>query len=119
MNIYQIIKGKNAALAAYGFPVVAPQHVAPPFWIYACVSTRTANTMTGYTELNVSRYNFDAFATTYAGAKTVADAIKGIMLQAWKDTGISYATLETELEGYDENEKLYQVTLSFMVTYLK
>jgi hypothetical protein len=61
------------------YPMQRPQNAAVPVIVYLVVSDEPQNTLCGTGTLFNARVQIDAWATTYAAARTLADQIAAAM----------------------------------------
>ncbi len=80
------------------FPVFLPQGVTLPAVTYQRVGTTPLNGSTGGGDVSFARFQLNAFATTYAGAKAVAKQTR-IALRAWSDSTGTPAISMTSYHG--------------------
>lgn len=95
------------------YPMVAIQNQGvTSYIIYQRIDKAIENVMAGNGSqpINNSRIQVDAFAKTYSGAQTLANAIKSAM-QGWIKQNVQL----TEQDIYEEPVKLYRISMDFSI----
>ena len=127
--VYTLLKNAAAVSTLVGariYPLAAPQNPTYPLITYQRISGPRWTTMDGPTGMAQPRIQVDAFATTYAGAKALATAIRttldghrGTVTVTGGTVRVGGIRLETDQDLYeaDVNPKLYRVQMDFMVTH--
>jgi len=77
--------GVSALVGDRCYPNSAPQNSTLPYIVYTVISDVRVQSMTGLSGLASPRIQFDCFASTYGGAKAVAEAVK-VALAGYADT---------------------------------
>jgi len=127
--IYTILKDTSAVSSLVGariYPLKAPPKVTKPFVTYQRISGDRWRSFDGPTGTAQPRIQVDCYATTYAAAKALADAIRQ-NLDGYAGTvtttsgavrigGISLMT-DRDLFEDDIDPVLYRVSMDFMVTH--
>lgn len=70
------------------YPVVAPSDASLPYLVYSRNSTEFINSSDGYTGSAIANITISSWASTYIGAKALADAVRAA-LDGWRDHGLS------------------------------
>lgn len=109
-----IQQGIFAALAGVAggrvFPNLAPHNVQTPYVVYARVSSSPENTLADGAPVANTRLQVDCFDATYAGALTLAGAVKAAM----KNSVITHLLL-LEQDQFEPEASLHRVILDFSI----
>lgn len=90
------------------YPLIAPQDSAMPAVVYQRVSTVPVNSLAGDSGLDAVRIQISCWASTYAGAKSLAVAVKNAVLTM-------NAITEMEMDDMEDETRLYRVILDFRI----
>ena len=77
--LYDILSTTTAVtnlISTRVYPVIAPQSAAMPFAVYTIASDTPSDTKSGVSKLDILRVQIDIYATTYAAAIAVDEAIR-------------------------------------------
>lgn len=105
-------------------PTVLPQKPILPSIVYQKIDGQRYHSHQGASGLASPRFQFRTWATTYAQAKAVANAIRteidgksfeDYALDDGKKVNIQSILLEDEADDYDENSKHFSVRMDFTV----
>jgi hypothetical protein len=91
-------------------PMLAPQGSVLPYVTYQRVASNINNVLFGPPSIDNIRIQIDVWAGTYAGAQTLADAIKASM-QGWAVQN----TLQNEYDLYEQAVQTFRVLLEFSI----
>jgi len=98
----------SALVAARVWPMVAPQGQALPYLVYRRVDSVPVNHAGGTTADDFTRIQLDCYASTYDGARVLADAVRGnedevapTGLSGWTDDDLRLWHLEIEQDGME------------------
>lgn len=129
LAVYTLLKNAAAVSALVGariYPLTAPQKPTYPLITYQRISGPRWTTLDGPTGIAQPRIQVDAYATTYAGAKALAAAIRqtldgyrGAVSTTAGNVRIGGVRLETDQDLYEDDvdPALYRVQMDFMVTH--
>lgn len=92
------------------YPMIMPQGVTLPALSYQRVATVPVNDLEGSQNHEWIRVQVDCWANNYSGVKTLATAVRAAMLL----TPI-YGILLTQIDDYENEEKIFRVILDFNV----
>ncbi|MGE3623693.1 MAG: DUF3168 domain-containing protein [Bdellovibrionales bacterium] len=113
--------GRDQAKARVYY-VQLPQHnVGPNYWpalLITKVSGYRDQHLRGPSGWANPRFQIDCFAQTYMAAKELADAVRELMdgyVGTRKGTLIRDCSLSNERDNYEEDVKLYTVSLDFQI----
>lgn len=107
-DLYQALTGSPSTDAnASVFPNVAQQGAALPFIVYSRISTQPQNTLTRHALLDLVTMQIDCYATTKAGAMTLARQAR-LLLQ-----GELQARMQSEQDDYEPDTKVYRHSMDF------
>jgi hypothetical protein len=102
------------------FPLIAKSNTSFPYVTYLKVSGERYSELSGPINHARPRMRFNVFAETYAEAKSVTTAIRQ-KLDGYNGTieGISIlaSTLENEVDSYENDIKIYQVTTDYFISH--
>lgn len=117
--------GLSALVGTRIYPLFAPERPVSPFVIYQRISAERTGSIYGPSNIAIPRFQIDAYATTYAGAKAVAtqvrlalDNYRGTVSYTGGSTKIRCAVLANDLDLYEDSiqpDPLYRVSMDFMV----
>jgi len=102
------------------YPDVLPPQVTLPAISYSRISTARVRSLSGNSHLAMPRFQFTAWATTYALARQLMDEIivdlndysgvvGGITIQATR--------IDNELDNYDPTSGIYSVIADFIIAH--
>ena len=89
-------------------PVERAQNTELPCVVLTRVSLAPTNSLATVPNLDSNRVQLDAYATTYAEARQVADACRA----ALETAGV---TMEVEIDGFEPDVTEYRVTQDFLI----
>lgn len=103
------------------FPVLAPTTAALPFITYRRTGIKRAQTLTGPMGTPQVSMDFDVYATTYEGARDLADRVRSVLDGyggTFDNTEVQQTSLENEQDDFvqlagAEMPPVYSVKLSF------
>ena len=109
--------GVGALVAARCYPLLLPQYPTLPAITYQRISNSEQG---GTTAIRRSRWQFDCWAATYAGAHELAALLK-TALEEYSDTdqtpGIKMSLVANELDDYDPDTQQYRTIVDvFFIT---
>lgn len=114
------VAGVAALIDTRAYPGVAPPAAALPFITFTRVSVERSSAMGSDTGLAHARYQLSSWADTFTGAEALKEAVRAA-LQRWRGTvaGVEVldSFLESEIELYEEETKLWQIVLDVMIHY--
>lgn len=118
----------NDAVTAHAgrrvYPLIRPQDSAMPALVFTTISSQPDATHDGATGLSESRIQLDAYAATYAAAKGLARAVRGVLHQFAGDVEVDGGTVtlqgvfqdgERDLFEGEAPERIFRVSLDFNV----
>lgn len=129
LAVYTILKDAAAVSALVGsriYPLKAPAKVVKPYVTYQRISGNRWRSFDGPTGTAQPRIQVDAYATTYAAAKGLADAIRrtldgyaGSVATTSGPVRIGGISLMTDRDLFEDDidPALYRVSMDFMVTH--
>lgn len=105
-GVYSLVGGTGAAARVY--PLIRPQGAALPAVTFQRIDTqRLATTsLSGHNSKIRCRMQIDCWATTYAAAQSLFDAVKAAMLSATAFSALNAG----EHPLYEDDTKIYRVT---------
>ena len=92
------------------FPNIAPNNVQKPYVVYARISSAPENTLADGAPIDNVRLQVDCFDTTYAGAVTLAEAVKAALAAST----ITHLLL-VEQDQFEPEALLHRVILDFSI----
>lgn len=95
----------NAAVGGRVYPATFPQLPVYPAIVYNRVSQIPFNTLSGYSSIDVGRFQIDIFSHSYNQTNQVASLVK----EAMRDVGIE-ANIQ---DGYDADTNLFRKTMDY------
>jgi hypothetical protein len=109
------------------YPDILPQSPTLPAITYSQVSAVRVRDLTGPAGKSRHRISIHCWATTHAGARAVADALRqGIdgFQGWWQDTFVGSVTLENEFDLHEEeaglvNVGIYRVVQDYIISHLE
>lgn len=125
MAVYTILKADAAVAAIVASRIhalSAPQGTAAPFITYQRISGERTRDTRGPTGRSRSRIQVDGYAAGYAGAKTLANAVRHA-LDGYRGTVATIRVwsiaLESDVDFYEDavDPPLYRVSMDFIVTF--
>jgi hypothetical protein len=98
------------------YPVMIPQSPTYPLILYARISGVRDHHLQGPSGLVRTRLQIEAWAETYAGAKTLATAIRGA-LDGYTDltNGVGSCLLDNERDIYEPELSIYRVVHDYLI----
>lgn len=93
------------------YPLVLPQKAGLPAVSYLRVSGRQEMSLSGLSGLEAPRIQIDCWATTYAGAKALAAAVRAAMLSA---TAFKVGSV-SDRDLYEDDTNVFRVSIDFSV----
>lgn len=93
------------------YPVIAPQNVTAPYVVYQRITGAHLNDLDGSLGISDVRFQVDAYATTYAQAKTLAGYIK----TALGASALKSRLLTDQDFDYDLTAEVYRVSMDFKI----
>ena len=114
-KLYTLLSGDasvSALVVARIYPVVLPQSVTLPAITYSRISGGQVNSLSGYSGLEQPRIQVDAWATTHVVVKELRDAVHAAMNGATTFR----ALLESDMDLYEDDTKIYRISMDFFVT---
>lgn len=132
LAVLTLLKNAAAVAALVGariYPLTAPQPPTYPLVTFQRISGVRWRSLSGPSGMAQPRIQVDAYATTYAGAKALATAVRQTLdgyrgpVQVTSGPAtyvrVGGCTLESDQDLYetDVNPKLYRVSMDFLVTH--
>jgi hypothetical protein len=119
-NLHTIITTAPSFTALAGtrlYPVLLPEEPTLPAATYQRISTTREYTTTGPVALNRVRIQLDCWADTYAQVKQLQAAILAILedRSPYTSAGIDSITLITATDGYEQDARIYRVSMDFYI----
>lgn len=90
--------------------IIAPQNSVLPYITYQRISNQVNNTLANGPSIDNTRMQIDIFASTYASAQTVAQAVTAAM-KAWSVQNVKL--LEYDL--YESDVRVFRVLMDFSI----
>lgn len=110
--------GLSALVSARIYPLILPQKPTLPAVTYTRVSGERVSAMGADTVIARPRFQVSCFASTYASARAVAAQVRAA-LQRWRGTVggvvIQDSFIESEIDLYEDDTKLYHTALDFEI----
>lgn len=116
LNTLRASEGLKNIVGNKIFALHIPQGTKLPCVSFQRISGNPANTLLGYSGLEQIELQVDAWATTYAQAKSVAKAIR----EAIPTQGSLWAAhLRRDVDLYEEGTEYYRVMMNYTVWFLE
>ena len=111
MTIQEQLQSVLTGLAAGGaWSQLAAQGTVAPYIVWSGVVSAINNNLLGASDVQNTRFQIDAYATSYAGARTLAAAVVAAMKAA------SFANVQiSDQDMYEPDTKLFRVSMDFSV----
>lgn len=90
------------------YPIVMPEKGTVPAIVYQRISSTPENTLDGGATIDQIRIQVDTYAKTYAEAKNLASQVRTAL-----ESSSAKATLQTDVDFFEPDVKLYRVTQDF------
>ena len=115
----QAVTGVTDLVGTRVFPLLLPQDPTYPAVIYQQITGSRESAMGSDVGLVEATVQIDSYATTYAGARVLAEAVR-VALQRFRGTVASVVisdvfVLEGPLDLYEDAVKKYRVQQDFLV----
>lgn len=112
----------TAATTAEGriYPKVLPPGVILPAISYSRISTPRVRSLTGFSHLAMPRFQFTAWAETYAGAKALVDEMIAALdgyVGTVDSVEIQSSHIENEVDMYIPDSGIYGMPTDFIVAH--
>ena len=107
-DLYDLLRNNAGVSAIVGtkiYPHLAEEGTAAPFITYVMVVGTPFNIISGTTALEKKRIQVNCWSDSYAGAQTLAEAVK--------DTVTTTGHLLLELDDYVDDAQMYRRILDF------
>ena len=117
-SIYSRLRVDSAVAAIIGsriYPQIQPQPAVAPCVVYQVIVDTPTNTLDGSNggDLYQTRLQVDAYATDYATAQTLADAITAVLGSV---TELHFSSVRlSRRDLYEPDTKLHRVSLDFSI----
>lgn len=92
------------------YPLVMPQSPTYPAIVYNRIAVNAQNVLEGGSTIDQVRFQVDTYATTYAGAKTIAAQVR-VAVEAASFKG----TLQSDQDFFEPDINLYRVSQDFYI----
>lgn len=102
--------GANARV----YPEIAPDLIDRPYVVFHQVALDPANTLTGTFEVANRLFQFSCFATTFAAAVALRDAVTADLDNVALSTG-DIPIVQDQRQGYEEVVDLHRADVDFLV----
>lgn len=112
--------GLAALVSTRIYPPPAPQDATYPLVTYQQISGIREYAMTTQVGLVDGRFQFDVWAETRPGARTVAEQVRQALsnYRGTSDTiQVDFVRMDTELVDYDEDAALHRVLQDYIISY--
>jgi hypothetical protein len=106
------------AITTRCYPVKLPQNPTYPLILYTKISGMRDHHLTGPSGHAHPRFQIEAWAETYAGAKTLSEAIRGALdgyTGTASSTKISSCLLDSERDVYESEIEVYRVIQDYLI----
>lgn len=99
------------------YQVILPNVPQLPAATYQRITTKRTYTTTGPVSLNRVRLQFDCWAREYLQAKQLQAALLAILedRSLYAGTAIDSIQLDMITDGYEQNARIYRVSLDFII----
>lgn len=111
--------GLSALVGTRIYPNLQPQQVADKSVTFRRISSQRVSAMGADTGLVRARYQFDAWAKTYDGARAIADQLR-LAFQRWNTTTgtvVQDVYVLNDVELYEDDTQTHHVAVDFDVVY--
>ena len=112
--------GLTALVGTRVYPIKLPQEPAMPSVTYQRIDGPRESGMTQEHGMAHPRIQVDSWASTYGGAKAVAEQVR-TALERWSNSGTTPEILDSFIEGdtdlYESEVELYRVSMDFLIWY--
>jgi len=106
------------AITTRCYPVTLPQSPTYPLILYTKITGMRDHTLRGASGHAHPRFQIEAWAKTYTGAKTLADAIRDALddyTGTASGTVIGSCLIDSERDDYQKEIEVYRVIMDFFV----
>lgn len=111
-----------AAITTRCYPVTLPQSPMLPLVLYTKVTGERDHHLKGASGMAYPRFQVEAWANTYAGAKTLASAIRNALDDYHGTVGtvdIRSILIQSERDTYEDAVECHRVIMDFMVRHIE
>lgn len=110
-TVYSLLSGDAGvgAIASAIYPLRAPQGSASPFVVYQRTDSDRATNFDEVENFVATSVQVDSYALSYSQAISLSEAVKTV-LNGHTTYPIHLARLETDLEIYEDDTRLYRVS---------
>jgi hypothetical protein len=106
------------AITTHCWPVMIPQDATYPLILYTRISGERDHVLQGPSGMAHPRFQLDAFAETYTGAKALANAIREA-LDGYRGTAagtrIGSCLIDSERDIYESEIEIYRISQDYMI----
>jgi len=106
------------AITTRCYPVSIPQDPTYPLMLYTKISGPRDHHLTGPSGWAHPRFQAEAWATTYTGAKSLSEAIRGALdgyTGTAQSTEIGSCLLDSERDYYESEIKIYRIIQDYII----
>jgi len=103
------------------YPVVLPQDPTMPALVSSRVSGQRLHNLSGVAGRGMPRITIDCWASTYAGSKTLAAAVRSSLdgLNGLLTTINASIKIDNEIDDYEDDTGLYRVIQDYIINHLE
>ncbi len=119
-GLFTWLKSNVSSVSARVYALEAPQGAVAPYLVVQKISAPRSHTHQGADGLVVARFQFTCVATTYKGAKDVAEELRAALdgkAVTMGTTEVSAAFYDDEIDDQDPDAKLYWVQADYLLHY--
>ena len=112
--------GLQALVAERIYPDVIPQNVVYPIIVYHQVSETASYSHDGDSNLDMSRYQFDCYDDTKAGARAIKDALRSLLSGKKfiaSNIRVTACRLDNSLGGYEPSLEAWRYIQDYIFQY--
>lgn len=116
----QVDAGVLALVSTRIYPLITPQDVSMPAIAYQRISNVIDRTHSGFATRSVTRFQLTCQASSYAGAKALAVAVRRA-LESWvgaaSDPAVMASFVDNESDGYGDNVQAPVVRMDVLIAH--
>lgn len=112
--------GISALIGTRYYPGVLPQKPTYPAVVAQVVSNVDEPTLDGVANIVRARVQINAWAETYASARSVVDSVRALLdgtTGTWSGTKVGSVRVENEIDTYGEETSIYGRQIDLMILY--
>jgi hypothetical protein len=121
-SITAIIGNGDSPETIRAYPMILPQDWTAPAITFQRISANRWRHLAGPAGRNAVRVQIDCYAATYNGAKTLAEAVRGVLDGYTGTMGtftVGAVSLENDLDGYNADTDIYRIVQDFIFSHVE